>query len=272
MRTSVAQNGLTFTAYAGTTGVHLTWDADDALRQNLLGFAIKRRESRYRTGRWLAGGIGFPGQAHRPGVFMDTSLAPIQAFRWGDYTVYPATKYTYELVPMYGPWDALQPGPPATLEVRTEAVRGKPHSVAFNRAVAASQAYERRFPEVDPHNNVEARKWLCRDLDKFVLDFIAWGDGPQWALDVCIYEYELPEIRDALLAVRNAGTAVRLVYHSKTGDAQTEDNEASVTAGHWPAGTVRARKTSSIMHDKFMVHSRMQGGVRRPKAVMTGST
>ncbi|MDX6478761.1 MAG: hypothetical protein QOG29_1348, partial [Gaiellaceae bacterium] len=37
MRATASENGLTLSVYAGTTGTHLAWDADESLRQGLLG-------------------------------------------------------------------------------------------------------------------------------------------------------------------------------------------------------------------------------------------
>ena len=38
-------------------------------------------------------------------------------------------------------------------------------------------------------------------------------------------EYELQEIRDAIVAARHRGADVRIVYHAKRGDEQAEINE-----------------------------------------------
>jgi phosphatidylserine/phosphatidylglycerophosphate/cardiolipin synthase-like enzyme len=271
VRATEADNGLTLTVYGGTTGTLLAWDADEGLRDGLLGFAVKRYGGKHPEGAWLAGGIGFPAQNHPPGEFLDTHLAPIQAFRWGDYTVYPDTEYRYELVPMYEPSDALRPGPSVTTAARTEKVDQPPHSIVFNRAVAASQAYSRRFGDDDPHDNAEARDWLGRGLDTFLEEFIARA-GPDSALDIVIYEYELEAIRNALRAAAGRGATVRIVYHAQRGDEQTATNAANIAADMWPQVDVHARLTPSICHDKTIVLSRLVGGERQPQAVLTGST
>src|SRR5205814_7125648 len=137
MRRTKSETGLTLTAYAGTTGTHLAWDLDEGLRRGLLGFAVKRFGGTYRQGVFLKGGIAFPGQDHQPGFFLGTDVAPIQAFRWGDYTAYPGTRYRYEVIPMGGGPGALVPGPSVTVDVTTEWPvddRSK-HRIAFNRAV-----------------------------------------------------------------------------------------------------------------------------------------
>ena len=93
---------------------------------------------------------------------------------------------------------------------------------------------------------------------------------PTWALDIAIYEYELKEIRDAIDAARHRGAEVRIVYHAAKGDEQTHLNEEHVT--EWPETHKRARLTSSICHDKFMVLSRIDNERRTPAAVLCGST
>src|SRR5919201_189510 len=221
MRKAETDHGLTLAVYAGTTGVQLAWDADEPLRENLLVFAIKRFGGSHPKGAWLQGGIGFPAQRHPPGAFLDTHRAPIQAFRWGDYTVRPATEYRYELIPMYAPWDGLRQGDSVSVTVTTETVDVPPHSIAFNRAVAASQAYSRRFGDDDPHDNADARAWLGRGLDVFV------------------YEYELEAIREALVAAAARGASVRIVYHAKEHDEQTPVNTENIGADRWPQVDLR---------------------------------
>ena len=271
MRGSAADNGLTITAYAGTTGVHLAWDADEDLRKDLLGFAIRRYGGRYLDGVWLQGGIGFPGQHHAPGQFLDTHLAPIQAFRWGDYTVYPGFEYRYAVVPMFAPWDHLRPGPAVAVTVTTESIDSPPHHVAFNRAVAASQAYSRAFDDTDPHTNVAAKRWLTRGLQELIEDFLGRAGDSGWALDVMVYEYELEDLRYALMAARARQATLRIVYHAQAGDAQTTLNQQNLAADRLD-DVARARVTPNICHDKIVVLSKLENGTRSPQAVLTGST
>lgn len=277
MRAQHQENGLAVAAYAGSTGVQLAWDLDTIRRTDLLGFAIRRFTGGRKTGVALKGGIAFPGQEHEPGEFLDTFDAPIQAFRWGDYTVYPGTEYRYEIVPRYGPDPlALTDGPSVSVRVRTEPISGgqaSVHSIAFNRAVAASQAYERRFDDSNPRDNPAAFNWLSRDLDDLVLAFLDRALDRRWALDVVIYEYELEEVRAALRAARGRGVTVRLVFHDRqsTKDKQTPQNEQFVKADGWKKAA-RGRLTKAICHHKTVVLSRLDGEARIPVAVLTGST
>lgn len=116
----------------------------------------------------------------------------------------------------------------------------------------------------------EALRWLSRGVLEQIVRFTEWAVDPTWALDVAIYEYELPEIVEAVNAARARGAKVRVVYHAKEGDEQTEENERNLAA--LPADAKQARVTSRICHHKFMVLSRLSGGTRRPRAVLCGST
>jgi PLD-like domain len=268
-------------AYAGTTGVLLAFDVAESKRAGLLGFAIER-EGGNRPRQFLSGMLTFPGQAHPAGAPVSTEQAPIQRFRWSDYRVYPDTAYSYAVHPVYGTPSApdVRHGP--SLTVTTASVQRGDHRVLFNRAAAASQAFSREFPEVDaelaaarkehrqPVLPPQALAWLSRGVLEQITGFCARALDATWALDVGIYEYELPEIRAALDAARTRGAQVRIVYHAKPGDPQTAINKHNVAA--WPKVDKRARVTSHIFHDKFIVASRMHASERVPQAVLCGST
>jgi len=63
---------------------------------------------------------------------------------------------------------------------------------------------------------------------------------------------------------------VRVVYHAKDGDPQTEENEHSLKG--FPKKKIRGRLTHKIFHDKFIVLSKMVDGERKPQTVLCGST
>jgi hypothetical protein len=281
VRATGEENHVSVKAYAGTTGILLAMNVPPEGREDLLGFAI-HREGGNRPAQWLTGMITFPGVEHEPGEPLSTEQAPIQKFRWSDYRVYPDTTYTYEVHPVYGIPDSprIEAGP--TVEVRTESVRRGEHRVLFNRAAAASQAFSRQFPNVDAELAKakaegrpqelpsEALTWLSRGLLEQITAFIARAADPTWALDIAIYEYELPAIADAVRAALDRGAEVRIVYHAARGDKQTEENEQ--TLAEWPEERLRPRLTSSIFHDKFAVLSRVRAGDHDPVSVLCGST
>ncbi len=282
MRAQASENSLSVRAYAGTTGVLLGMNVEPGSRPGLLGFALERLDGSSGEKEWLKALVPFPGTEREPGELFPTNVAPVQRFRWSDYRVYPDTEYAYTVHPVYGSPAQLEVEDGPTVAVKTADPAGE-HGVLFNRAAAASQAFSRKFPQVEeeldaarkerrdpPPLPEEALRWLSRGVLEQIVRFVEWAVDPTWALDVAIYEYELPEIVEAVNAARARGAKVRVVYHAKEGDEQTEENEHNLAA--LSPEVKRARVTSRICHHKFMVLSRLSGGVRRPRAVLCGST
>ncbi len=281
MRASAQNAGISVKAYAGTTGVLLAMDASHKQCRGLLGFAIER-EGGSRPRHFLSGIAHFPGIPHKAGDPVSSDVAPIQRFRWSDYRVFPDTEYSYTIYGAFGEWEkpTLIAGPSVT--VRTSSASSGTHRVLFNRAAAASQAFSREFPEVAAALAAakkakqpvvlpdRALAWLSRGLLEQITGFCARAADATWALDVAIYEYELPAIIQAIHAARDRGAQVRIVYHAKAGDPQTSENEANLT--DWPAALKRGRVTNHICHDKFIIASRIAGDSREPQAVLCGST
>ena len=294
MRKSVLQNGILVKAYAGTTGVLLAFNLqNDADRDGLLGFAIQRNEADF-----LPAMIPFPGMPHNAGDDIPTNLAPVQKFRWSDYTTAVATTYKYTVFAVRGTApNALQLGAGAEITVITEPrdaslVIGNPDRfiTVSNRAVASSQAFSRLFPATNQKLNAALAKpkpagkaiktdgiltaaemkWLSNGLLEEIVAFIKLATGPGFALDVAIYQYELADIFDAINQANTNRAAVRLIYHAKKGDTQTTRNETSA-AKLEPAKTY-GRVTNAIFHHKFIILSKVEGASRTPIAVLCGST
>ena len=281
MRAIGESDGVSVKAYAGTSGVILAFDVVEDRRAGLLGFAIERRGGN-RPHKWLSGALSFPGVQREAGEFPTSETAPIQKFRWSDYTVFADTTYTYTVHPVYGEPANLRVEPGPSVTVMTSSVVRGDHRIVFNRAAAASQAFSRQFPEVEVELAAAKREkrpavmppraltWLSRGALEQITGFCARALDPTWALDIAIYEYELEEIRAAIDAARHRGADVRIVYHAKPKDKQTALNEEHVA--DWPATHRKARVTSRICHDKFMVLSRIHEERRTPAALLCGST
>ncbi len=271
MRGKNSKNGIRLKAYAGTTGVLLAMDVTPHKRKGLLGFAVEREGPANRH-RWLRGLLRFPGQAGEKLTPIDSKFAPLQKFRWSDYSVYPSTNYRYRVHGVYGSPQNLRYKRGGEVRVQTESLDKGLHRVIFNRAAAASQAYSRRFGNANPDKpeNVEARRWLSRGMYEKLVAFLQRASDNRWALDVAIYEIELAEVVDLLQLAEQRGVQVRVVYHSKPKDHQTEVNETFLQG--LPDSIKRARITSAIFHQKFVVLSRVQGdGTRRPVSVLAGT-
>lgn len=292
-------NGIRVKAYSGTTGVLLAFNVDDNKRKKLLGFAVSReiRSGRY-AGRigWLQGILDFAGSTKNRGELVATNVAPIQKFRWSDYAVYPGTRYAYTIYPVYKMGSSLvtatnrrfylEQGP--KVEIETQDFTGE-DAIIFNRAVASSQAFSRRFPDLD--NEIQKAKeagtlgtktlpqraldWLSRGLVKKIESFMVEARDQSWALDLAIYEYHLPQLHQALVAAGKRGVKIRVLYHSKISkkDTATLENEELLHNPEIPGAKLFPRLTTAIMHNKYMILSKIDSdGNYKPVAVLAGST
>ena len=277
------QNDFRVKAYAGTNGVLLAMDLAESRRKGLLGFAIEKQQGA-KPWLFLFNSLTFPGKAHTFPQFHATpsDKAPLQKFRWADYAVNPGMTLHYRVHLAYGTADAVQLGESLELTLTSDDGHPSNQSVIFNRAVAASQAFQRKFPDLDAQISanknmpIEAwpdapRQWLENGLLTRLLGFIERAVDGQWALDIAIYEYQLQAIVDAVNAAFMRGVKVRVLYHARPDDEDTTINEASLAA--LPPASKRGRVTHNIFHNKFMVLSRVDAsGTHQPEAVLCGST
>lgn len=270
-------------AYAGTNGVLLAIDVAEPRRKGLLGFAIEKQQGS-KPWLFLFNSLTFPGKAHTFPQFHATpsDVAPLQKFRWADYAVNPGVTIHYRIHLAYGTADAPLLG--EFLEVTISTDNGLPagQTVIFNRAVAASQAFQRKFADVDALLSANKklpieewpdapRQWLENGLLARLLGFIERAEDGQWALDIAIYEYQLQVIVDAVNAAFERGVKLRVLYHAQPDEDTTAMNEASLEK--IPAANKRGRVTHNIFHNKFMVLSRLDAaGQHQPEAVLCGST
>jgi len=285
MRVLVAnpQDDFRVKAYAGTNGVLLAMDLAEPRRKGLLGFAIEKQQGD-KPWLFLFNSLTFPGKAHTFPQYHATpsDKAPLQKFRWADYAVNPGTTMHYRVHLAYGTADAPQLGESLELSITSDDGHPANQSVIFNRAVAASQAFQRKFPDLDAQISANknmpieawpdaARLWLENGLLERLLGYIERAVDANWALDIAIYEYQLQAIIDAVNAAFARGVQVRVLYHAQPDDPDTTLNEANLA--QLPAANKRGRVTHNIFHDKFIVLSRVDGaGQRQPQAVLCGST
>jgi phosphatidylserine/phosphatidylglycerophosphate/cardiolipin synthase-like enzyme len=274
-------------AIGGLHVVTLAWDfvaGQSAKRKKLLGFAIERTE--------LAGGVAVEryflrgikrfkdvDQGLAPGTPVPTSEHPVQSFQWGDYTAKPATTYRYRVIPAYGEPKLLdlEEASATTVEITTEAEEGSGaggttrHDVYFNRGVAGSQAYARKFGATKPDPakpDSEQMRWLSRGLYEALLAFVGHASGPDagdYRLRAMFYEFRYLPVGKAFAAARDAGADVAIRYEAQS---YKDDNETMVREAGIKdiAGPQKVR--AGIRHNKFivLVHKDV------PVAVWTGST
>jgi phosphatidylserine/phosphatidylglycerophosphate/cardiolipin synthase-like enzyme len=285
MRVLVAnpQDDFRVKAYAGTNGVLLAMDLAEPRCKGLLGFAIEKQQGN-KPWLFLFNSLTYPGKTHTFPQFHATpsDKAPLQKFRWADYAVNPGTTMHYRVHLAYGSADAPVLGESLELSITCDDGHPVNQSVIFNRAVAASQAFQRKFPDLDAQISANknmpmeawpdaARLWLENGLLERLLGFIGRATDSQWSLDIAIYEYQLQAIVDAVNAAFARGVRVRVIYHARPDDETTTLNETNLA--ELPAANKCGRVTHNIFHNKYIVLSRLDAaGQRQPQAVLCGST
>jgi phosphatidylserine/phosphatidylglycerophosphate/cardiolipin synthase-like enzyme len=291
MRASLTKNGLTVRVIAGTTNVIIGMDLEAKKRAGCLGFSIRRVDfdpgGQKIAERWLPNMLKFPSDANAGKI--DTSTAPLQKFRWGDYTCDPGHKYRYQVIPRYGKPGQLLPellndSEGVTVEVTTEDNAKKDTAVFFNRGAAASKAFDDKFPGLkdvggDTDQAAAARKWLSRGLEEAIVNFIDQAKNQDFALHCAIYEFQKPELLEALKRAKEQRKVdVQVVYHHRTKgdeDRTAQKNDQAIAKALLPKDILIPRKAapqSAIMHNKFLTLLEKQNGKFHPVAVWTGST
>jgi phosphatidylserine/phosphatidylglycerophosphate/cardiolipin synthase-like enzyme len=305
MRASTTKNGLTLRVIAGTRDAILAFDLQENKRKGCLGFSIQRTSlgpvsqpfspDQQKT-EWLPNMIRFPSVPLSDGqTFSTTEDAPLQKFRWGDYGLEPGNVYRYKLIPRYGKPGALEAlsglEDGVTVEVTTEDPTSDETFVYFNRAAAASTAFNREFPDVKDIGDTSdeaaaARKWLSNGLEEAILTFLGKAEQGD-ALHAAVYEFQKPELLKGLKDAALRGVDVKVAYHHRNAGAKDKTyakNDAAVKAAGLDDETlasenlqpiVRQRKANpqnAIMHNKFVILLKNDGTKPVPKAVWTGST
>ncbi len=274
MRNRNIKNGIALKVYAGTTGILLAFDISDELKNGFLGFAIRRKVSNGEW-KWLQSLLKFKTSEAPDFKLADTNIAPIQKFRWSDYSVYPDTEYCYELWTVHGTPDNLKYLEGPQVNVRTESITSGKHRIVFNRAVAASQAYSRKFGETNPDDesnplHLEARNWLTRGMLQHIEGFIQEAKDENYALDLALFEFEYDGFVGLLKQMGDKGIKIRVIYHGQPGDKQTVENELHLKPLSDDQKT--ARHTTALFHQKFIVlKKRDDAGNYVPEAVLTGT-
>lgn len=259
--------GLSVHAISGTYVVMLGISLPASDCEGLRGFAIHRTDHTEHEAYYLRGlktfaatDPGFP-----PGSTYSTRDHPIQGFGWSDYTAKPGHRYTYRVEALTGLPESLTVANEVEVTIGTESPDGATHAVYFNRGVAASQAYARRFGNRRPDEVGEpAFEWLSRGLAEAIVGFIEAahpGDG----LRVAAYEFDSEPVLGALKAAVDRGVDVRIVYDARRSKPGERNAAAVAEAGLTAVATARATH-AYISHNKFIV--RMRGGA--PEAVLTG--
>lgn len=289
---SQAAGGFQVFAVSGVNTISFGIKATEAAKKGLLGFSVERFDPTENERYTMPGFKVFKSVIPQPVPHQQVSTAehPIQSFLWDDFTGKPDRVYEYTFQPLRGkPKKLDRSGTPVTIKVRTEPLVTKDdHDVFFNRGVASSQAYERRFGNLPPDKleppskEREALAWLTRDLDEAIIRFIE-SAGPKDSLLCAFYEFRYAPVLIALEAARKRIHSLKIIVDAKVNEYTDGDgnhhpsfprieNLKAIEAVGFPDSVIikRDRNPSDIQHNKFMVL--LKGTKQTPTEVWTGST
>ncbi|OGP59813.1 MAG: hypothetical protein A2162_01470 [Deltaproteobacteria bacterium RBG_13_52_11b] len=289
---SQKEHGFQVFAVAGVNTISFAIEASSEAKEGLLGFTVERFDPKEKQRYTMPGFKVFRSIIPNPQKHQQVSTAehPIQSFLWDDFTAKEGRVYEYAFKPLRGsPKNLDRSAQPVTILVRTEPlVTPNDHDVFFNRGVASSQAYERKFGNLKPDllkpasKRQEALDWLTRDLDDAILRFIS-SAGPNDTLLCCFYEFHFEPIVKALAAAQRKIRELKIIIDAKVNE--TKDKNGKLQASFPRAENLKAIKSaqipesciirrdhnpSSIQHNKFMVL--LNGAAKIPTEVWTGST
>lgn len=279
-------------AVTGTNTVSFAIDFTEAETEGLLGFALERHDPSEDERYFLYGFKAFESvfPTPTPDIVVSTHDHPVQSFVYDDFTAKPDRSYTYYFHPLKGKAKNIdRSAAPIPITVKTEPVFSDlEHDIFFNRGVASSQAYQRRFggksPEQltqsgKPEKAQEALDWLSRDLDEAMFRFIAQAQAGDTLL-CCFYEFRYEPIVLALKQVADErNVTLKIIIDAKANQTKTakafprEENLHLIEKVGLVVGTqvlLREAKKNDIQHNKFMVLLRGANAV--PSEVWTGST
>jgi hypothetical protein len=288
---SSLQDGYRIYAVSGVNTISFAIDFKNADTQNLLGFAVERDDPQERERYYMYGFKVFKELIPNPGEYMVVSTFdnPVQSFVWDDFTAKPAYEYTYYFYPVKGRPKNLTREKPVRITVKTEPLYSKQeHDIFFNRGVASSQAYARRFNNVSPdklegEKKKEALQWLSRDLDEAILKFIGQAKRGDTLLG-CFYEFSYLQVVAEFKKAIDNGVNVKIIIDAKVNEYidkkgvshKSFPREDSLTAirkaGISEDNNIikREARKNDIQHNKFIVY--LTGVQQHPEAVWMGST
>jgi phosphatidylserine/phosphatidylglycerophosphate/cardiolipin synthase-like enzyme len=266
MRISRSKDGLKVQAIAGTYVVLFGFDLRKEDCRGLLGFSIHRTDPKGIDARFLEGmktftetDPGFP-----PGSTYSSEEQPFQSFQWADYSAEPGKTYIYTITALRGSPRDLVPFRSVSVEVTTESPESGNHDVYFNRGVAASQEYVRRFGDRLPKDvqNDQAFIWLSRGLYEAMQGFVEGCIPGRHKLRISAYELNYEPFLRILQKTANRGIDIRIIFDARKAQPQKSNLDAiALIDSEQPGAAVRLadicvpRKAnpSYISHNKFMV-------------------
>ena len=274
MRKNKTNNDFKLNVISGTYVVMMGWSLPQNQCDGLLGFSIHRESPQENEAYFLKGmkvfqetDPGFP-----PGSMYGTNKHPIQGFQWSDYSAKPGLKYIYTVTALKGTPANLQPFNSVAVEITTESPDNGDQDIYFNRGIAASQEYVRRFGDLRPEDvpNEKAFEWLSRGLYEALEAYINSCTPGTDELYIAAYEFYYDKVLQLVKDAIDQGIVIKFVYDARKDSPKLKNQQAMVAFGldNYAFKFERTTPKSYISHNKFII--KVSNGV--PKSVWTGGT
>jgi phosphatidylserine/phosphatidylglycerophosphate/cardiolipin synthase-like enzyme len=288
-------DGYTIYAVSGTNTVSFAIDFRKADTKGLLGFAVERINMNTGDRRYMAGYKVFKSIIPNPDsdTIVNTYSHPVQSFVWDDFACYDNTRYEYLFYPLKGtPKKIDRTSDPVTIRIKTEKLfTDGEHDIFFNRGVASSQAYRRKFFNLIPdeisssYMKKAALDWLSRQLDDALIKFISSTSEGETLLG-CFYEFHYKPIVMAFKEAIKKKVIVKIIIDAKENEHIDKKGKfyesyprlinlqtlskvgipSSKSSGYI---IKRESRKNDIQHNKFLVKLDSKG---KPIEIWTGST
>jgi hypothetical protein len=110
---------------------------------------------------------------------------------------------------MRGQPGSLQESEEVSIPISMEKEESAQHEVYFNRGLAASQAYVRKFGNKSPDEvGQPAFDWLSRGLFEAMQDYLRQAIDDTWSVHAAVYEFQYLPILDEFKAAIDLGAKV----------------------------------------------------------------
>ena len=263
MRKNAKNNHLSVRAISGTEVVLFGLNIPQDRVSGLLGFKIEKKLN----GQWILLNDGR--------TFPESTESLVQQFMWSDYQVDANKSYDYRFSAIYGEVANMQQSPLLTLNIKTENPEEAEHAIFFNRGVAGSQAFTRKFSkyqkwykdepsEQDPNKirytrflkpedipKREAYKWLSRGLEEALLGFIDQAKNSSYSIRASLYELSYKPAAQAFVDAMERGVDVKIIHHAKQKSVYNRySNKLAVTTVEQSGKETMVYKKSEIRKEK----------------------
>jgi hypothetical protein len=288
-----SKDGLTLAAHRGEGAALLAFDVDDALQEDLAGFAVSYRSPEgdesaiYNRLTFSDPVTAETTPAERQAISTPTDKAPLQKFHWVHFPQrVPPGKFTYTATAMLfraGSEDQVEPGPSTSIDIDLKEDTHEHFELGFTRGYVSSQAYAELFDnaplypspqtfDFPSQDYIDRWRWLgfrARELVYELLDEAASDAGAR--LDVFAFDLDEPDI---IRALQGLGSRLRLfldnsashVHHVGKDDPPEVGAKGALVDS---AGTdnVKIGHFGALAHDKIFILTRGDG----TKKVLSGS-